>query len=194
MTIQELVQQLLKIGAIKFGEFTLKSGLTSPIYIDLRTIVSYPNLLQAVAAQMTKKIEGLSFDLICGVPYAALPIATCISLTLDKPMVLRRKEAKAYGLKKMIEGVFRPNQKCIIVEDIVTSGGSIAETKIDLEAEGLKVTDAVVFLDRGMPKRTDFSLHSVLTLTDLFHVVRELNIMAPAQLEVLENYVKTTVL
>lgn len=189
MTLNDLIKELLHIEAIKFGEFTLKSGATSPIYIDLRTIVSYPKLLQAVADHMRDKIAQLPFDLICGVPYAALPIATCISLALDKPMVLRRKEAKAHGLKKMIEGVYQSGQRCLIVEDVVTSGGSIVETKVDLEAVGLHVSDAVVFLDRGAPERSDFALHSVLTLTDLFQIVKALNIVAPQQLALFEQYV-----
>src|SRR5690348_14009388 len=102
MDKQSLALQLFEIGAIKLGSFTLKSGQTSNLYLDLRLIISYPELLRTISEWLWEKAGGLSFDLVCGVPYTALPLATCLSTSHNIPMILRRKEAKNYGTKKMV--------------------------------------------------------------------------------------------
>ncbi len=174
--IKELIIKLFEINAVKFGDFKLKSGIMSPIYIDLRVTVSYPEILKMVAEAMWEKVKNLNFDLICGVPYTALPIATVISVEHNKPMVMRRKEIKDYGTKKAIEGNFSAGQTVLVVEDLVTSGSSVFETIEPLQLEGLKINDIVVLIDReqGGKKHLQekgYNLHSVITISEMLEVL-----------------------
>jgi orotate phosphoribosyltransferase len=143
-----IAQQLHEIGVIKRGNFTLKSGATSPIYFDLRAIVSYPHLLKAVADSLWQCVKDVKTDRICGVPYTALPIATVISIANNIPMVMVRKEVKKHGTGQQVEGHYEPGQNCIVIEDVVTTGGSVLTTVEQLRAVGLQVSEVVAFLDR----------------------------------------------
>ncbi len=178
MHVKQLIHKLYEIGAIKFGTFTLKSGIVSPIYIDLRITISNPRLLVSIAEEMRNLVKGHPFDLVCGVPYTALPIATAMSIQHNIPMVMRRKEKKEYGTGKLIEGIFTKGQRCLVVEDVITSGKSIFETLEPLQQEGLVVEDIVVLVDReqgGSKHLTDkgYRLHSVCTITSVVNTLLE---------------------
>lgn len=195
MDKKELIFALHTIGAVKFGNFILKSGMQSPIYIDLRTIVSYPDLLQAVADLLWQEVKNYSFDLVCGVPYTALPIATAMSLAHNKPMVMRRKEAKDYGTNQKIEGVFKQGQTCLVVEDLFTTGSSALETVVPLEQAGLKIEHIVILIDRQQGGVTNveqhgYFVHSVFTLADIIHCLQQNHLISQEVVCEVETYIR----
>ncbi|KAM8855644.1 uridine 5'-monophosphate synthase [Spinachia spinachia] len=179
VSIERLVLKLHEVSGVKFGEYKLKSGLLTPIYIDLRVLVSHPALMNQVSGLLYQRVqdECLQFDSLCGVPYTALPLATIICSRHELPMLIRRKEAKDYGTKRMVEGSFRQGDTCLIIEDTVTSGSSILETAEVLYKEGLKVTDAVVLMDREqgaaeMLASRGIRLHSLVSMFKLLEVLQ----------------------
>lgn len=168
----QLAEGLLKTGCVKFGEFTLKSGIISPIYIDLRQLVSHPKLLAQVASSYLPILRSLVFDRMAALPYAAIPIATAISLQSDWPLVYPRKEIKTYGTKAEIEGQFQAGEEVVVIDDLATTGGSKFEAIERLEAAGLVVKDVVVLIDRqsGAAQSLEsagYCMHAVLTLSQL---------------------------
>ncbi|SRR6266508_1436316 len=167
-----LADGLLEAGCIKFGSFTLKSGLQSPIYIDLRQIISRPRLLAEIAQAYLPIVSSLQFSRIAGLPYAAIPIATAISLAGNYPMIYPRKEAKIYGTKAEIEGEYHAGETVVVIDDLATTGGSKFEAIEKLTGAGLIVKDVVVLVDRQSGAKESlaqagYSMHAVLTITQL---------------------------
>ncbi|XP_067114799.1 uridine 5'-monophosphate synthase [Osmerus mordax] len=176
--LESLILKLHDVQAVKFGEYKLKSGMMTPIYIDLRVIVSHPSLMNQVSTVIYQraKAEELEYNSVCGVPYTALPLATIICSRHELPMLIRRKEAKDYGTKRMVEGTIHPGDTCLIIEDVVTTGSSILETAVVLQKEGLKVTDAIVLMDRDqggidMLGSEGITLHPVISMAKLVNVL-----------------------
>ena len=170
--LSNLADGLLEAGCIKFGEFTLKSGLKSPIYIDLRYIISFPKLLETIGSAYLPLLKELNFKRIAGLPYAAIPIATAVSLQGDYPMIYPRKEVKTYGTKAEIEGEYHAGETVVVIDDLATTGGSKFEAIEKLTGVGLVVKDIVVLVDRQSGakeslEQAGYNLHAVLTITQL---------------------------
>ncbi|MFT3890305.1 MAG: orotate phosphoribosyltransferase [Anaerolineales bacterium] len=169
---KSLADGLLEAGCIKFGSFTLKSGLQSPIYIDLRQIITYPKLLAEIAQAYLPLLSTFHFSRIAGLPYAAIPIATAISLAGNYPMIYPRKEVKTYGTKAEIEGEYHAGETIAVIDDLATTGGSKFEAIEKLTGVGLVVKDVVVLVDRQSGAKESlaqagYSMHTVLTITEM---------------------------
>mgnify|MGYP000843545917 FL=1 len=169
---RNLVDGLFSTGCIKFGSFTLASGKKSPIYLDLRRLVSYPSVLDMVVDAYIDKLIGMEYDFLAGVPYAALPIASIAASKLKRPMVYPRKEIKEHGTAQAVEGVFQPGQSAVLLEDVITSGGSILTAAETLRAAGLDIHQAVVLVDREQGGKAALKDHginvsSVLTMQEI---------------------------
>ena len=139
------------------------------MYVDLRLLVSRPNLMQAAACAYARKLNSLECDRIAGIPYAALPIGMAVSLASGVPLIYNRKESKSHGLGKDIEGLWQPGERVVIIEDVITTGGSIVSSVELFRAAGLVVEDAVVLLDRQQGgvenlRKVGIRVHSVLEL------------------------------
>jgi uridine monophosphate synthetase len=167
-----IVEGMLEAGCVKFGSFSLKSGIESPIYIDLRRLVGFPQLLTDVALAFIQVLRDMQFDHLGALPYAALPIATAISLQGDWSMVYPRKEVKSYGTKAPVEGVFQAGEVVVVIDDLISTGGSKIEAIEKLTSAGLVVEDVVVLIDRSPDSGAaltsrGYKLHAVLTLAEI---------------------------
>jgi uridine monophosphate synthetase len=193
----QLADGLLSAGCIKFGQFTLKSGMTSPIYIDLRQLVSFPTLLEQVAQAYLPILNKLSFDRMAGLPYAALPIATSISILGGWPFIYPRKEVKTHGTRAEIEGNYNEGDRVVVVDDLATTGGTKFESIEKLTSVGLKVEDIVVLIDRQSGaaealSSAGYKLHSVTTLTNLLDYYEKNGKVSADQIEIARKFIKSS--
>ena len=195
--LASLADGLLSAGCIKFGDFTLKSGLKSPIYIDLRQIITYPKLLEQIGQAYLPILKDLKFDRIAGLPYAAIPIATAISLAGNYPMIYPRKEAKSYGTKAEIVGEYHAGETAVIIDDLATTGGSKFEAIEKLTGVGLVVKDVVVLVDRQSGAKESlaqagFTMHAVLTIGQLLEYWESTGKVEKDKIEATKEFLKNS--
>ena len=161
-----MIQKLYEKNIIKRGEFKLKSGEISNIYIDLRNVISYPEIHHRICFEIIKNINK-DIDIICGTPYGAVSYTSYISILNNIPMIFLRKEIKNHGTQKLIEGIYSKNNKVLLIEDVITTGNSVIETAKILEKEGLIVSQIITIVSRNNNKNI---FYKNIPIKYLYHI------------------------
>jgi orotate phosphoribosyltransferase len=145
-----LTDSLKECEAIRFGDFTLASGKKSSYYIDIKKASAIPRILKQIAKEISEKIKQypIEADYIGCVALGGVPIAVAVSLEIDLPLIIIRKEAKEYGTKGQVVGDFIKNSRVLMVEDVATTGGSVLKAIGLLRDKGLVVEHVIVVVDR----------------------------------------------
>ncbi|MBD2578515.1 bifunctional orotidine-5'-phosphate decarboxylase/orotate phosphoribosyltransferase [Oscillatoria sp. FACHB-1406] len=190
---QDLILQLFDLGCILFGEYVQASGATFSYYIDLRQIISKPQVFNQVLNAYIEILQTLEFDRIAGIPYGSLPTATGLSLRLHHPLIFPRKEVKAHGTRRVIEGTFQPGEKIVVIDDILISGKSVVEGAEKIESGGLIVEDIVVLIDHegGVKERLKekgYRAHSVLGISEITRTLYEAGRLNEAQYQTFQAH------
>jgi len=186
----QLILQLYDLGCIIFGNYVQASGAEFPYYIDLRTIISNPQVFEQVLNAYAEILQNLNFDRIAGIPYGSLPTATGLALRLNSPMIFPRKEVKAHGTRRVIEGYFQPGETVVVVDDILISGKSAMEGAAKLKSAGLNVEDIVVFIDheegvKDRLKDNGYRAHAVLRISEITQTLYEAGKIDEGQYQIL---------
>lgn len=146
MVEKSLKDQLIQIGAIRFGDFTLASGKKSDVYIDIKMAMTHPEILKSIAVSvMDQKLE---WDVVAGVAVGGVPLAVASSLESGRPYVIIRKEQKTHGLSSLIIGDVK-GKRVVMIEDVTTSGGSALFGVDQIRQAGGVITDIISVVDRG---------------------------------------------
>lgn len=146
ITKTELAKQIYD-SAYLTGEFLLRSGKISNEYFDKYQFEAVPTILNEVANHLAQVID-FDFDYLAALEMGGIPIATALSMKINKPMIFVRKKAKEYGTQKFAEGPSIIDKKLLIVEDVVTSGGQIIISTNQLRGEGAIIEKAICVIDR----------------------------------------------
>ena len=146
-----LAEALFSIGALRFGKFTLASGRPSPYYLDLWVVPSDPRAYELAFSAylaMARELGEQSFDVVAGVATAGIAISSPLAYVLKKPMVYVRREEQGHGLGKLVEGAVRPGWRALVVDDLITDGGSKVAAVAALRKSGCVVDNGMGLVDR----------------------------------------------
>ncbi len=158
--------------AVRRGDFTLSSGEKSTYYIDLKDAYTRPEVMREIIESMMERIRGLEIDRIGGMELGAVPIAVALSMASGIPFFIVRKEKKGHGAGKRIEGKLEKNDRILLVEDVATTGGSVASASRAVREAGGACVKALAVVDRlggakDNLKKINIELESLLTIRDL---------------------------
>lgn len=193
MTIgQKIARALLTIDAVGFikGEpIRFKSGILSPVYVDNRKLPSHPKYWKVILNGKKKLIinKKIRFDLIAGIESAGIPHSAALGFYLNKPSVFVRKQEKDHGTKKRVEGGEVKNKRVLLIEDLVTTGGSSLSGVEALRTEGAKVSDCLAIVSYGFPetfrafKKAKVRIHALVPFPIILKEAVAMKKCTPAQ-------------
>lgn len=192
----EVASGLYDVGGVRFGEFTLTSGKTSPYYVDLRIVPSHPELFDMITEMCSDLVQreiGTDYK-IAGVPTGGLPFATMVSYKLGVPLLYVRNKKKSHGRKKGVEGKLQGGE-VILIDDVTTTGGSIKEASETVRKENGKVNHAVVILDRQETAEKELEsagveLHSCFKISELVELLKESGKITSEEYTTILDYLK----
>ena len=188
--VREACKVLARIGAVKFGIFRLTSGKTSPYYIDLRLVPSFPDafrfITEAYATMIENELGLAGFDRVAGVPTSGIPFAAVVAFKLGKPFLYVRKEVKLHGRERRVEGILSPGDKIILLDDLITTGRTLSSAAEAIKKEGGEVEHAFVLIDRQEGGREALAgvgveLHALMTAREVAEVLRDMGFIEEEQ-------------
>lgn len=191
--LERVALALAASGCVQFGEFTLKSGEISPIYLDLRRLASFPEAMKTIANALAETLRPLKFDHLAAIPYAGLPIGMAAALACNCSLIYPRRETKEYGTKAPVEGVFKAGEVAVVLDDLATTGGTKFDAIDQLKGVGLAVNDLVVVIDREQGAAqtlaaAGYRLHSVASLSGLLPIWERHGVIDEFQRSVIAGY------
>jgi orotate phosphoribosyltransferase/uridine monophosphate synthetase len=196
-----LAKTLWDLGAVQFGDFTLgRSTFHSPIYINLRLLISKPRALRRAARLMHDEVRSLQsmrrphvapFDRVAGIPFGGLHLATAFSLSSNTPMVYIHPAKERDAATPFLEGIYNRGETVLLLDDLTTSGGNVIEAAAFLGLSGLRVKDIVVLLDRqeGAKERLKLNGYNLISILGLESLLNYL--MASGKIE--EDWYRKTI-
>lgn len=195
---QVIAKVLCDANVVKFGDFMLASGRKSPIYIDLRILPSFPEPFSVVIGEMSKLVKKLNINVIAGAETAGIPLAAAIALKSGIPMVYVRKRPKDYGTRSQIEGILNNGDRAVLVDDLITDGGSKIGFVDGIKRQGGIIEDILVILDRGqggkeMLEKNGLKLHSLITLRELLSYMKENDLVTEERFNDVMSYLEKNV-
>ncbi len=204
----ELAEELLAKKSIQIRPaepFKLASGRLSPVYVDCRRLISFPELRDQIVADFVRIAQeeiGLSqIDVIAGGETAGIAYAAFLAQALHKPMIYVRKEPKRYGKSSQVEGVLEKGQRVLLVEDLVTDGGSKLNFKQGIENAGGTVRYCLCVFEyfsqeaglqraREKLKEHGIELHSLVTWDDVLCVARARGTLSAQELDAVLEFLR----
>ncbi|MCL7746404.1 orotate phosphoribosyltransferase [Halalkalibacter alkaliphilus] len=155
---EQIAKHLLDIGAVHLrpnDPFTWTSGMKSPIYCDNRLTLSYPSVRKDIISGFANLLEGIEVDVIAGTATAGIPHAALLADKLGLPMIYVRGSAKGHGKQNQIEGKIEKGQKVVLVEDLISTGGSVIQAAEALRESGAEVVAIVAIFTYEFQKAYD---------------------------------------